>query len=275
MDTLLLRKILLLSFILLKFGSTSGQIVSGNPPEPAKEKDSVTIRRNRKALLDIQIDQRKSFLGQPDFPITINGLNVGWTYNKRIRFGVGAYFVNAVTPNAYFVPFNQLIKDSAPGATILYKDKKALYLVEATTKLYYITPSIQYNFYRSKWLDIGIIFEIGTGYSEKIQTDYFSGEVIPVINKKDKILKTENWFFPASGGVSFLVKLSEDVGISAAAGYRQIVEEVGVSDNFNGSYYQLGLRLFPFRIKSEIAKDLKTLGRKKEHPELNKEKNTQ
>jgi len=40
-------------------------------------------------------------------------------------------------------------------------------------------------------------------------------------------------------------------------GYRLILKEVGVSQNFDGIYYQLGLQLIPQRIIAAMKSDYK------------------
>jgi hypothetical protein len=218
--------------------------------------DSLKTNKKRKLNFEIQLDQRNSFLGDASFPVNINGLNVGWNHHQKYRIGFGIYLILATRPDAYLVDANAKLREAVPNATVLTKNGSRVFLVESENKIYYFTPSFQYKIYNSKWLEIDIPLEVGVGYSEKVVSEYFSGTEIPTLSKKNgAILAAKNIFFPVSAGALFSLKLSPDVGLFASAGYRFIVKEIGVSENFDGLYYQYGLRLFPFRILENIKKD--------------------
>ncbi|MFN8356470.1 MAG: hypothetical protein U0Y10_18590 [Spirosomataceae bacterium] len=193
-----------------------------------------------KKIFDFTIDRRKSIVNQESVAIDINGLNVGWTrYKGRIRLGIGGYF----------------IFDKNPKATqIRYQNKNTL--VQRKTNIYYLTPNISYKFYRSKWLDLAIPFELGLGYSDLTQTDYLTGAVIPVLKKDGTSSPTTEWFVPAQLGLWATVNLSPDVALVSSIGYRKILTSSGLNIDYDGLYYSFGLKLIPNRILKDFKNDL-------------------
>ena len=222
----------------------------------------------KKWEFDFQLDQRTSFLNGKQYsgnPVSINGLTIGWTFKNRFRIGFGGYLIKAQANKAFFIKYNPKIESFAPSATILGKGNSKSYLVQSKTQMYYFTPSFEYIFYSSKWLDLSIPIEIGVGYSNLSLTEYFSNRELPILNKNGQVIKGESIFFPALIGLSVMINLSPDVGLSASFGYRKILSEIGLSQNFDGLYYQIGLQLFPTNIKNNLKKDFKKwkAGRKK------------
>ncbi len=214
---------------------------------------------------DIQIDQRntiylnKNLLGT-DVSAGVSGLAAGFTYQDRFRFGLGGYFSNAQSASASFIT-NQLyfdkIKLLAPGAVTITKKGKKGYLVNTTLNMYYVTPSFEYTFFESKWLDLSIPVEAGVGFSKLVRTDFFSDAPIPIISKTGKVLKGGDILLPAMIGFTAMINLSPDVGFAGTIGYRKILKEVGISQNFDGLYYSVGLALVPENIIAAIKKDFK------------------
>jgi hypothetical protein len=239
--------------------------------------DSLNTEIEKKWIFDFQIDQRTSFLNAKQYssnPISIKGFTMGWTYKDRLRIGWGGYFVNAQASKAYFIKYSPVIEQNSPNAKILNgPNNTKSYLVQNSTQMYYITPSFEFVYFKSKWLDMSIPFEIGAGYCKIVLNDYFTNNTIPSLNKRGKVINPEGYFFPALIGAAFMVNLSRDVGFSTSVGYRKILKEIGVSQDYDGLYYQFGLQLFPANIKKDLKNDLKKLKakRKKRREERQKQ----
>lgn len=231
---------------------------------------------------DFRLDQRTSFINDQNYngsPVTINGITMGWTYKHRFRIGWGGYFVNTQRNKAYFINYTPQIASLAPNATPLpSKTNPKTYLVQNKVQMYYITPSFEFIYFKSKWLDLSVPLEIGVGYSKLTVTDYFTDTQMPIFNKKGEVISAEDIFFPALAAFACMVNLSPDVGLSASLGYRTILKEIGISPNFDGMFYQIGLQLFPDNIKKNMKKDYrewKEERKKRKQEKRNKKKVTE
>lgn len=246
---MLLFRFLLCTLLLSNFNA-SAQIIA---------KDSTT----NKWEFDFLLDRRKSIFLRNNLlgtnaSASVTGVNVGFTYNNRIRLGVGAFYAKSngtstlLISKAYYVT---QIRNLAPMAVPISVNGQNGYLVNGVLTMYYITPSIEYLFYTSKWIKLGIPLEIGMGYSNVNLTDFFTNTPIPIVNSKGKIFRVNNYFFPALSGIHGMINLSPDVAFTASVGYRKILTQIGINQNFDGMYYQLGLRLLPKQIKQKLTCD--------------------
>jgi hypothetical protein len=230
-------------------------------------KDSLVIKKpEKKWKFDSQLDQRNSFyqVNNSSTSLPIIGYNIGWVRKEKFRFGIGGYYAKTHDSKAYFVKYSSIIQNNAPTAVILYGQSGNYYLIQQNIKMYYFTPSVEWIFFTSKWLDLSIPVEVGIGYSKLTLTDYFSGAEIPIFSyKSGNILQGDAIFFPAMSGLSAMLKLSPDVGFQTGVGYRTILQEVGISQNFDSWYYMVGLQLLPGNIKNNLIKDIKKLKEKR------------
>ena len=121
----------------------------------------------------------------------------------------------------------------------------------------YVTAMVEYEFFQSKWLDLSIPLEVGVGTSSLALTEFFSKTKLPITTRKNKLVPSETTFTPALLGLKAYFNLSPDVMFVGSFGYRLILKEVGVSQNFDGIYYQLGLQLIPQRIIAAMKSDFK------------------
>ena len=151
----------------------------------------------------------------------------------------------------------QKIKTTVPTATFINTPSEHGFLVTSSLKMYYVTPSIEYQFYSSKWLELSIPLEIGVGYSNLSINDFFTNASIPILGKKRTVISGKDVFIPALLGLNLNINLSKDVFLSSSIGYRKIIKEVGISQNFDGIYYQIGLQLIPENIIKDLKKDYK------------------
>jgi hypothetical protein len=238
-------------FFALPYHFTFSQSVAQN--------DSISNKLiEKKWAFDFQLDQRTSFLEAKQYsgsPIRVFGFTFGWTYKHRWRLGLGAYFIRNLGSKAYFLKHSPKIESAAPNAKILGSGANRFYLVQNNLQMFYFTPSLEYIFYKSKWLDLSLPLEIGIGYSKFKLNEYFTNEELPVINKNGKTVNAQNIFFPALIGFAAKLNLSPDVALNASIGYRKILSEIGLNQDFDGAYYQLGLQLVPTNIKNNIRKD--------------------
>jgi hypothetical protein len=235
----------------LQYQSTFSQNSSQNDSNANKSVE-------KKWEFDFQLDQRTSFLEAKQYsgsPIRVFGFTFGWTYQHRWRVGLGAYFIRNLDGKAYLLKHSPQIESAAPNARILGTGPNRFYLAQNSLQMYYITPSLEYIFYKSKWLDLSLPFEVGIGYSKFKLNEYFTNEPLPVINKNGRRVNAQNIFFPALIGFAAKLNLSPDVALNASVGYRKILSEIGLNQDFDGVYYQLGLQLVPTNIKNNIRKD--------------------
>ena len=218
--------------------------------------DSVSVNTKKRAF-DLQLDKRNTFLKNKDqvLQVDVNGLNAGFTFNSRYRIGLGAYLISDAIAKPYVT------------RNVQYKKV----LVQKAIQLYYVTPNFSYIFYRSQWLDLAIPLEIGIGRSNISQADT-NGTSVPLYSfRYDKTLRRnvaseipgKNIFFIGELGLLATIKLSDDVGLSSSIGYRQILKEIGLEQDFNGLYYSVGLKLFPTPIKERVVRDYKAWRAKK------------
>ena len=219
----------------------------------------------KKWEFDFLLDKRKSIFWRNNLlgtnaTTSVTGINFGFTYRHKIRLGIGAFYAKSngtstlLISKAYYV---SQIQNLAPKAVPISVNGQNGYLVNGVLTMYYVTPSIEYLFYTSKWLTLGIPLEIGMGYSNVNLTDFFTNVTIPIVNSSGKTFKINNYFFPALGGINAMLNLSPDVAFTASLGYRKILTQIGINQNFDGLYYQLGFRLLPKHIKQKLVADYK------------------
>ncbi|MEQ1733211.1 MAG: hypothetical protein ABL940_06030 [Bacteroidia bacterium] len=226
------------------------------------KKDSVIAPS--KWRFDCLIDKRKTIfltkntIDNSNIATSVNGINAGLTYYKKFRVGLGAYLANGYSGKSLFISkpyYVAEIQKKAPQAVPVSINGISGYLTNSSLFMFYATPSFEYIFYNSKWLTLGIPIELGIGYSKITLTDFFSNTTIPITNSNGKTFDPKNYFFPALAGLNVMVNLSPDVAFVGSAGYRKIISEIGISQNFDGVYYQIGFRLLPQNIKKQVYAD--------------------
>lgn len=253
--------ILIIGYVLFNGIITQAQVT---------KKDSVIAPL--KWRFDCLIDKRKtiflnkSTIDNSNISTSVNGINAGITHYKKFRLGLGLYLANGYSGKSIFISkpyYVEEIQKNAPEAVPVSINGISGYLTNSSLFMFYATPSFEYIFYNSKWITLGIPIEIGAGYSKITFTDFFSNTPIPITNYKGKTFNPKNYFFPALVGFNVVVNLSNDVAFVGSMGYRKIISEIGISQNFDGIYYQIGFRLLPQNIKKQVYKDFKRWFNKK------------
>ena len=213
----------------------------------------------------IGLDQRKamisnnSLLGNSILS-AINGVTVAVNYKSRLKFGLGVYISTTESENAFMITnpsYVATIHQNTPLATMTNSENGKGYLVNSSLRMRYVTAMVEYEFFQSKWLDLSIPLEVGVGTSSLALTEFFSKTKLPITTRKNKLVPSETTFTPALLGLKAYFNLSPDVMFVGSFGYRLILKEVGVSQNFDGIYYQLGLQLIPQRIIAAMKSDFK------------------
>jgi hypothetical protein len=221
--------------------------------------DSIPIK------FSIGLDQRKamisnnSLLGNSILS-SINGVTVAVNYKTRLKFGLGVYLSTTESDNAFMITnpsYVATIHKNSPMAVKTNSGNGEGYLVNSSLSMRYLTAMVEYEFFQSKWLDLSIPFEVGVGTSSLALTEFFSKTKLPITTRKNKLVPSETTFTPALLGLKAYFNLSPDVMFVGSFGYRLILKEVGVSQNFDGIYYQLGLQLIPQRIINAMKVDFK------------------
>lgn len=228
--------------------------------------DTIPTLSAKRWVFDSQIDQRNSFIpaGKSNSSLPIFGYTLGWTRWGRLRLGGGAYYASSNAGHGYLVKVTPDLQTLTPSSVVVNVHSNNYYLVQKKTQMIYITPSVEWIFFKSKWLDLSIPLEIGVGYSKIKLSDYFSGADIPIYNyRTKKTLPGNTIFFPALSGLSAMVNLTPDVGFQLGAGYRFILQEVGLSQDFDGLFYQFGAQLYPENFIKAFKKDYRDWKEKK------------
>jgi len=164
----------------------------------------------KKPKFDFRLDSRNTFISQNG--VRVFGFKFGVDYNRTLSFGLG---------------YNQLLSNV----------KRDVYHhgLEQSAKLsyYYISPYIDYTFYRdSKWeLSIPVQLGIGEAFYE-----------YSVNNKPVDFAK--GFMFSYEPAISFQYKFLSYFGAGAGVGYRlMIVNNSNVKEQFTSPVY-----LFKFKI---------------------------
>ncbi|MBC7426957.1 MAG: hypothetical protein H7321_10530 [Bacteroidia bacterium] len=238
------------------------------------------MAKKHKNQFFLQIDRRRTAFNDqkvPQFniPILMNGLATG-IIRDRFKMGVGFYFVRVNALKAEFITdvnyINNVKADYPDAHLITNPNNEPAYLVLPRLRLFYFTPSFEYTFYKSKYINLNIPIEVGMGFSKTTATDYLTDVSVPVYGSNGNVLRNRAYFFPALTGMSAILKISPDVGLKIAGGYRKILKQVGLSPNFDGFYYQVTLQLTPGNLKRKLAKDYLKYKKKKDAKEAKKKK---
>lgn len=164
-------------------------------------------------------DSRHSFISRRQ--VNIGGVRLGLTYDQRVRFSFGLYFL--VTP--FFR--NQILSN---GDTITSKLGFA-----------YFAGACEYVFFKSKRWEISVPFYTGIGGTSLSRRDSTKGLIIPLESSVNAVYKIWPW-----------------LGLGWGVGYRfMLVNNKKVPENFNNPIYVLGIRLYFGEIYRAVLKKKK------------------
>ena len=246
----------------------------------------IPLKQARKSSkLDLQIDTRNSFV--KDFPINVYGINVGLVRRERFRYGIGYYWINQnfndkllgiytaadgatregrviVTPKSIPVPVSILQKLVDAG-------KLDSYVAAAQQiDLWFASIGFMYTFYVSRLVEFAIPVEVGYGnFSERLYD--ISGNNFSTLGAALRPGTTKGNFIPGQIGFDMLIKPHRWVYFEGSIGYRQTLVQnytskyraTSFDSQFNGEYYNLGVKIQIGTILNEWKQWKKTSAAKK------------
>lgn len=189
-------------------------------PDTLMPADTARITRVRPV---INLDFRNSFLDQQR--VNVWGVNAGIGYGlKRHQLTVGYYWINYAT----YLRLIDWRREAARRINLGYYTR---------TDLWYVNLLYWYNLVNNDRWTIRIPTEVGGGVAYALPVD---------LTKDIPIDRTSRSFFvPVQVGLYTQWKATRWVGLSAQLGYRVSVFQTAIDQNFNGTYYSIGVTVFP------------------------------
>ena len=194
-----------------------------NPlPDSLAPVDSATQVRPRLRPA-FNLDFRNSFLES-------QAVNV-WRVNAGIEFGVKKH---QLTLGYYWISYATYLKlidwrrDAARRINLGYYTR---------TDMWFMNIQYWWNMTNNKrWL-VSIPVEVGGGVAYALPLD---------LRKEEQIDRTKRDFFvPLQAGVYGQWKATRWVGLSAQIGYRISIFQTDINQNFDGTYYSIGVTVYP------------------------------
>ncbi|GAB3015876.1 hypothetical protein [Spirosoma pulveris] len=201
----------LLSFSLLSFRSDS--IVPADTTRPPHFRIKPAFN----------LDFRDSFLEQQH--VNIWGVNAGIEFGpKRHQLTIGYYWINYAT----YLRLIDWRRDAAKRINLTYYTR---------TDLWFISTQYWWNLINNKRWMVSFPVELGGGVAYAIPLN---------LAKDNPIDRTRRSFFvPLQAGAYAQWKATRWVGLTAQVGYRVSVFQTDIDQNFNGSYYSIGISIYP------------------------------
>ena len=174
-----------------------------------------------------KLDSRNSFIDNN--LVNIFGVKAGISYGKRLGFGIGY--------NQLYKPPKNLNED-AEYLNALGKP----YIISKGLKLYYISATVDYVFYQTKYWELSIPLQIGIGET------YYQYELN---NVKIKVDKNINFIYEPTVSVNY--KIIKWIGVGFDFGYRfMIANSRKLNQQFNAPIVTFDVIIY----HSEIFKSL-------------------
>lgn len=169
------------------------------------------------------LDFRDSFLERQH--VNVLGANVGIEFGtKRHQLTVGYYWISYAT----YLRLIDWRRDAARRINLNYYTR---------TDMWYLNVMYWWNMTNNKKWMVSIPVELGGGVAYALPTD---------LSKDVPIDRTRRSFLvPAQVGVYGQWRATRWVGLSAQIGYRVAVFQTAIDQNFNGSYYSVGITIYP------------------------------
>ena len=169
------------------------------------------------------LDFRDSFLERQH--VNVWGINAGISYGvKRHQLTLGYYWINYAT----YLRLIDWRRDAARRINLNYYTR---------TDLWFMNLQYWWNMTNNKRWMISVPVEVGGGIAYALPLD---------LAKNNPIDRTQRSFFvPLQVGAYAQWKATRWVGLSAQVGYRISVFQTAIDQNFNGSYYSVGVSIYP------------------------------
>lgn len=169
------------------------------------------------------LDFRDSFLERQH--VNVLGVNAGIEFGvKRHQLTLGYYWISYAT----YLRLIDWRRDAARRINLNYYTR---------TDMWYVNLLYWWNMTNNKKWMVSIPVELGGGVAYALPTN---------LSKETPIDRTHRSFLvPVQVGVYGQWKATRWVGLSAQVGYRVTVFQTAIDQNFNGSYYSIGLTIYP------------------------------
>ena len=169
------------------------------------------------------LDFRNSFLERQH--VNVLGVNAGIEFGvKRHQLTLGYYWINYAT----YLRLIDWRRDAARRINLDYYTR---------TDMWYLSMMYWWNMTNNKKWMVSVPVELGGGVASALPTD---------LNKETSIDHTHQSFFvPVQVGIYSQWRATRWVGLSAQIGYRVSVFQTAINENFSGSYYSIGLTIYP------------------------------
>ena len=169
------------------------------------------------------LDFRDSFLESQH--VNVLGINAGFTYGrKRHQLTLGYYWINYAT----YLRLIDWRRNAAQLINLNYYTR---------TDMWFISTMYWWNLTNNKrWL-VSVPVELGGGVAYALPLN-LSQNVQVDRSRRD-------FFVPLQIGAYGQWRATRWVGLSAQVGYRISVFQTAIDQNFNGSYYSIGISIYP------------------------------
>lgn len=191
-------------------------------PDSLAPADTGTSARS-KIKPAFNLDFRDSFLERQH--VNVLGVNAGIEFGvKRHQLTLGYYWISYAT----YLRLIDWRRDAARRINLDYYTR---------TDMWYVNLLYWWNMTNNKKWMVSIPVELGGGVAYALPTN---------LSKETPIDRTHRSFLvPVQVGVYGQWKATRWVGLSAQVGYRVTVFQTAIDQNFNGSYYSIGLTIYP------------------------------
>ncbi|MVM32641.1 hypothetical protein GO755_21550 [Spirosoma sp. HMF4905] len=169
------------------------------------------------------LDFRDSFLERQH--VNVLGVNAGFTYGrKRHQLTLGYYWINYAT----YLRLIDWRRNAAQRINLNYYTR---------TDMWFISSMYWWNMVNNKrWL-VSLPVELGGGVAYALPLDLTQNVQVDRSRR--------DFFVPLQIGAYGQWRATRWVGLSAQIGYRVSVFQTAIDQNFNGSYYSIGISIYP------------------------------
>ncbi|GAB2540564.1 hypothetical protein [Spirosoma aerophilum] len=183
----------------------------------------------------INLDFRDSFLESQH--VNVWGVNAGISYGaKRHQVTIGYYWINYAT----YLRLIDWRRNAAQRINLNYYTR---------TDLWFISSQYWWNLVNNKRWMVSFPVELGGGVAYALPLN---------LTKDSPIDRTRRSFFvPLQAGAYAQWKATRWLGLTAQIGYRVSVFQTDIDQNFNGSYYSIGVSIYP-ALPADIWRWVKT-----------------
>jgi hypothetical protein len=200
---------------LLVFLALNAPADSLTPPDSGQHSHRITPTFN--------LDFRDSFLDRQH--VNVWGVNAGIEFGpKRHQLTLGYYWLNYAT----YLRLIDWRRDAARRINLAYYTR---------TDMWFMSLLYWWNMTNNKRWMVSIPVELGGGVAYAVPRD---------LTHDAQVDRTRRDFFvPLQIGAYAQWKATRWVGLSGQVGYRYSIFQTDINQNFNGTYYSIGVTIYP------------------------------